>query len=872
MKAMHLNLGRIEALRREKLDQRARTHHRAPRGTEPRYSRLQKIVWSLVQVLRHAWLNVFSLLALAAGVVFIVYVPQTREILANLVDKGTFLLVLAVWAVSIWYSMRVLSSTDFPGDAEAHPAAKGCTEWLNGEAPRLAPFAGLAVIACASSIFFADRPTAAWIPVVAAGTVPLAWGVAWLGDRAAGLWRPLAKQPVYRLSVLVVAAGAAAVAWSTWSGVPHPVRSDPLPWHLEEWLVFVCAALTLVPLAVRREGALAQWSMAAALGVWLWLAADTVRHHAGSVLPLLILALAALGLWLATRRRELLSITEDAATPRFKVGAATFAALGVAFVLQLALVIAFTKAPIALGTWMGTLAIVFLALALCAFFGIVWVFVPKYLTLPSLALVPLIWALPFGNAPDHALRETKFEASPPLRPQLQDHFKEWRAAQLPKAGESPIFFVAAAGGGLRAAYWTAHMLAAADDATCGEFGRHVYAYSGVSGGSLGVAAYLAQRQVWAAKTAADRCRSGRRAEMTRLLGRDFLAPVAGSMLFAEITQRFSPLTYLEEDRGTTLAKAWSTAWDDVFRPANAAGRFDRPFLDVFAALAKDDRSMPVRPAVFINATGVESGQRVIASNVAARIPGSSDLFRPVRQVILKTSGLTLREAVLNSARFTYVSPAATVLGCRPPGLAPDGSCPADRVMLWDRLVDGGYFENSGLATLTDVIRALKPDAPGGPRKSQLYLIVIDNGAESGLACPRPAAIDGDAEEAQPPAGVAPLSGVTAPIEALLNVREARARLEVRRLRLEFNCRQHLVDWNLFGDQTDRKGAIEALQEPALGWFLSARSANWMRDRVAEVTREFPFRLAPCRDGRPAAPPVRALLGDHSFPKALCPLD
>jgi hypothetical protein len=787
-------------------------------------------------------------------VVFIVFVKQTREILANLEHEWMFLGVLAAWAASIWYSMRVLSSTDFPGDVEPHAAAKGCTGWLNGESPRLAAFAGLAIIACACSIFLTEKPGPNWIAPLAAGIVPVTWAAAWLGDRIAGLWRPLEERPVYRWSVLVVAVGAAAIASYSWSTVPHLLRSAPQPLHLEDWLIGVCVVLTLVPLALRRRGAAAQWAMAGALGVWLWVVYGTAASHRGSGLPFLILVLAAFGLWFTDRRRELLAIGQDAATPHFEVRAGTFAALGVAFALQLVLVVALTVSPIAIGMRLGTLAILFLALALLAFFGIVWVFLPKYVTWPSLALVPLFWSLLLGNTPDHTLRETKFAQKAPERPRLKEHFEQWRA-QLPKRDDSPIFFVAAAGGGLRAAYWAATMLATADDRTCGEFGRHVYAYSGVSGGSLGIAAYLAQRQVWAAKPPAERCKHGRRAEMERMLGRDFLAPVAGSLLFAEMTQRFVPFDYLAEDRGTTLAKAWSAAWDDVF--PQHKGRFDRPFLEVFAA-AKDGSSQPV---VLLNATAVETGRRVIASNVAARIPGAIDLFRPVQRVPLKTSGLTLREAVLNSARFTYVSPAATVHACSKPN--PDGTCAEEK--FWDRLVDGGYFENSGLATLTDAIRALKPDAAKNPR----FVIVIDNSNESELACPQRRAPDADANETAP-AGVPTLSGVTAPIEALLHVREARGQLEVRRLRTDFSCKEsRAVDWNLFGDQAERREAEAAGQEPALGWFLSRRSAKWMSQRAGEVAAQFPFRHAACHDGPLPAGRVRTLVGERAYPNVVC---
>jgi hypothetical protein len=845
--AMELNQA-VQSLRREKLEQREAAAQAVP--SEEKFSLPQRLLWCAVQVLRHAWLNIFPLLALLVGVVFICAIKQTREILANLQMDVLFTVVLAAWAASVWYVMRVLSSTDFPGDEEAHPAAKGCTGWLNAELPRVGPFAGLAIIACAASIFLTPRPSANWIAPLAAGILPVVWACAWLGNRIAGVWVKLPEGPVYRWSTLAAALAAAAIAAYSWSTVPQPMRSVAEPLHLEDWLLGGCIVLTLVPLAVGRTGAVARWAMAGALGLWLWVVVQTAQHHPWSKLPFLILALACFGLWFTQQRRRLLSITQDPAAPSFEVGRPTFIALGVAFALQLVMVIALTLSPIGFGMWLGTAAILFLALAIFAFFGIVWVFAPKYLTWPSLALVPLFWALFLGNTPDHTLRGTKFADKAPERPRLAEHFEQWRA-QLPRRDDAPIFFVAAAGGGLRAAYWTATMLATADDYTCGEFGRHVYAYSGVSGGSLGIAAYLAQRQVWEAKSPppSERCQTGRREEIERLLGRDFLAPVAGSLLFAEMAQRFVPFDYLEEDRGSTLARAWSAAWDDVF--AEDKGRFDKPFLDVFAASG-------AMPAVFLNATAVESGRRVIASNVAARLPGSIDLFRPVRQIALRTSGLTLREAVLNSARFTYVSPAATVHGCAKPN--PDGTCSAE-MTLWERLVDGGYFENSGLATLTDVIRALKSD------KRNMYVIVIDNSNESELACPQRGVREDGNEDV--PAGVPPLAGVTAPIEALLHVREARGQLEVRRVGAEFGCKErHVLDWNLFGDQRERREAQAAGQEPALGWFLSRRSSRWISERAGEVGARFPFRHAACHPGKPTEQ-VRMVVGDRAQPDVAC---
>jgi hypothetical protein len=843
---------RVESLRRAMLVQREAAARAAP-ARPAKYTPFQRFTWSVVQVLRHAWLNIYPLLALLVGVVFIVSVKQTREILADLQQDLIFLGVLAVWAASIWYSMRVLSSTDFPGDEEAHPAAARVVPWLNGESPRLAPFAGLVVIACTASIFLTESPGPNWIAPLAAGIVPVAWAAARLGDRLAGLWRPLDRRPVYRLSLPVIALGAALIASYAWSTVPQPFKPAPVGLHVEDWLLALCVGLTLAPLLLGRKSVAAQWAMAAASFLWLWIMFRTAANHAWTKLPFLILVLAGFGLWLVDRRRELLGIAETAAIAQFHVARQTFAALGVALAVQVLIVIALTNAPIPIGMRLGTLAILFLALALLAFFGIVWVFLPKYATLPSLAVVPLLWGVFAGNAPDYTPQGTKFARDPPERPRLADHFEQW-VKRIP-GDDSPIFFVAAAGGGLRAAYWTATVLAAADDRTCGEFGRHVYAYSGVSGGSLGIAAYLAQRQVWDKLPGIERCQTGRREEMRAMLRRDFLAPVAGSLLFAEMTQRFVPFDYLEEDRGTTLAKAWSAAWDDVF--PDVKGRFDRPFLEVFAPGSS--------PAVLLNATAVETGRRVLATNVERpRVPAAVDIFRPVRGLgALDTHGLSVRDAVLNSARFTYVSPAATVNACKEP--AQDGTCP-EYTKVWDRLVDGGYFENSGLATLSDAIRGLGAN----PARRRFVVIVIDNSNESELACPQRRTADAEANEEPPAPEVNALSGFTAPIEALLRVRESRGQLELRRVRADFSCKEgRLVDWNLFGDHAERTEARAAGQEPALGWFLSQRSAKWIGERANQVAAQFPFRHAACHDGPLPNGKVRFLVGERMQPNVVC---
>jgi hypothetical protein len=80
------------------------------------------------------------------------------------------------------------------------------------------------------------------------------------------------------------------------------------------------------------------------------------------------------------------------------------------------------------------------------------------------------------------------------RTSWSDAFNKWKrqAAEnhcgnttCPAQKKLPIVIVAAAGGGLRAAYWTATLLGELHDRSNGDFSKSLFAISGVSGGALG---------------------------------------------------------------------------------------------------------------------------------------------------------------------------------------------------------------------------------------------------------------------------------------------------------------------------------------------------------------------------------------------------
>ena len=95
----------------------------------------------------------------------------------------------------------------------------------------------------------------------------------------------------------------------------------------------------------------------------------------------------------------------------------------------------------------------------------------------------------------------------------------------------PVIFVATAGGGSRAAYWTAAVLGKLEDDSGGAFSKHLIAISGVSGGSLGAGIF---RSLLASKKPIG---SYQEAGETAAAG-DFLGPVLAAMATHDV---FPPL-------------------------------------------------------------------------------------------------------------------------------------------------------------------------------------------------------------------------------------------------------------------------------------------------------------------------------------------
>ena len=439
--------------------------------------------------------------------------------------------------------------------------------------------------------------------------------------------------------------------------------------------------------------------------------------------------------------------------------------------------------------------------------------------------------------------ESRDSWRPDDRPDIATHFENWLKYRLPSrtddapvtASKYAVFVVAAEGGGIRAAYWTAAVLESLQESSQGRFGCHLFAISGVSGGSLGGAAFVAELAN-AAGVEEQGCGSNRpqsepgptdarwQGVALKFLGKDFLSPTLAGMMTSDLLSRINPACVPDlgftalciRDRGFYLELGWETGWDDVVKQKNLDARFR--FSDPFHALwAVENRKTSVRldlPSLFLNGTWVETGSRNVTSNLrtdAGRDPlvASEDVLEELGQPIRFST------AVLNSARFTYVSP---------PGTArlDDGT---------RRIVDGGYFENSGALTAREIVRAIRSQQPNVP----VVALIITNNPKRGVEtwrddgeqlCESPdyaKSVDDD-DQRSGDLSWRFLTEALSPVTAMLDAREARGRLAEKEL-IATNGAERTFRFPL------RSAKGVALP---LGWALSNQAQQEMKDQAKDA--------------------------------------
>lgn len=288
-------------------------------------------------------------------------------------------------------------------------------------------------------------------------------------------------------------------------------------------------------------------------------------------------------------------------------------------------------------------------------------------------------------------------------PQLAPH---------PATGGYDVYFVSSEGGGIRAAMWTAfalHQLQAEDPG----FAQRTFSISGVSGGAVGAAVYRA--------CSAGSQASEREACIRRFAQTDLLSPLLSSWMFEDLLGRLVPSGLCNTPGcGFMTRGAWFEQAMEVGAPRLRRGLRELRSADTTGANA--GRHVPY---LLLNATWVETGERAIATELVvsqADFPGSKD------QLGLVGADMPLGAAAHNAARFPYVNAIGGLKtpaylcdrrGAAAPGAA--GKNPPDaEIKICGHLADGGYFDNGGAQSTTDLVRAFvaclaardaKADAP-----------------------------------------------------------------------------------------------------------------------------------------------------------------
>jgi hypothetical protein len=237
----------------------------------------------------------------------------------------------------------------------------------------------------------------------------------------------------------------------------------------------------------------------------------------------------------------------------------------------------------------------------------------------------------------------------------------------------PLFVVSGEGGGLRAAYWTALNLQQLETATAGQFSDRLNFLSGVSGSSLGIAAWIGSQELALSN-------EGRMQMLQAFFSEDFLTPLVGGLLFLDAPRIFFGNNWPSSRRDQIFEKAIAERW----REMTGSEFFYTPL---------NRMCLKKRIKVVFNAMDALTGDHIKLANDVESFD------------VQKKPSLSIVEAVHMSARFPFLSPGGeTVEPARTEG---DAKKYKDGKVRSAVLVDGGYLDNSGLMASNQHVQELR---------------------------------------------------------------------------------------------------------------------------------------------------------------------
>ncbi|WP_141746839.1 hypothetical protein [Streptomyces agglomeratus] len=293
--------------------------------------------------------------------------------------------------------------------------------------------------------------------------------------------------------------------------------------------------------------------------------------------------------------------------------------------------------------------------------------------------------------------------------------REGQVARRQPGAALPMVFIAASGGGIRAAYWSGMAMDRITDKRCA--GSSLFGLSGVSGGSLGIVGHLVGQD--GRKMGSNRGRDVAK----ELAGEDALAASLAAAFYHDLPHAVHGVDRIRDWRLSDRASALERAWER---------KNPRLAEDFFAATQPVPKPGAWRPLVMLNGTDASSGCRVLISQfwgtgkprekskstlscrkpaIAAaqggRGPDRSGFAVAAIDAAAfmdssdckQNQSLRISTAIHLSARFAYISPSGTMYRCTHKETIPDS-------MIGD--IDGGYLENSGLALSLQLWSTVSP--------------------------------------------------------------------------------------------------------------------------------------------------------------------
>lgn len=303
-------------------------------------------------------------------------------------------------------------------------------------------------------------------------------------------------------------------------------------------------------------------------------------------------------------------------------------------------------------------------------------------------------------------------------PSLETTFTHWlmqrkdTISQYTKDDPYPVYVVSAQGGGIYAAYHSAKALAVLSEEVP-TFNNHLFAISGVSGGSVGATIYAN----------AERTQPNDNAEKHRLSARidhyfdeknDRLSLILAAMLFGDATQTLFPVPVAAWDRSLGLELAFENGrapdTDNPIRLNDSFYQTQDPDLHPRYTLPASPQTAVgiAAPYLVLNATEVTNGRRHILSPF--RIPECTTIktptskTKPEQQTCIKLTDADFHEPWLQrpiqmkplDIRFST----AAGLSARFSVISPYGFFPEAR---YRRFIDGGFYDNSGAVTAKEIV-------------------------------------------------------------------------------------------------------------------------------------------------------------------------